>query len=141
MEASQSNGSSGSRAPSGARRGFAVHAMQGASLSRPVALASRLPERLAPQASAAFVGASLDVRGPQLAAAESPCSGGNGAGALGPAELQEAARMARLSGLCYLPGNRTDEVEARLAAEGMRLVASGDTYYTRCDPLLLPLLW
>eukprot|EP00884_Botryococcus_braunii_P015633 jgi/Botrbrau1/2753/Bobra.0164s0032.1 len=51
---------------------------------------------------------------------------------LGPADLHEAARMARLSGLCYLPGDHGDQhLGRRLAAEGFRLVASGDTYFTR----------
>lgn len=135
-EASLGDGSMGSRISSGTLRGFAVHAMQGTGLSRTAPFGPRLPDRLAPKASASFVGATLDTGGPQLAAGEAqPCGGSEEA--LGPAELQEAARMARLSGLCYLPSNRTDEVEARLAAEGMRLVASGDTYYTRWGPLLV----
>lgn len=44
-------------------------------------------------------------------------------------EIQTAATFARLSGLCYLP---QAELADALAEEGLRLVASGHTHFTRC---------
>ena len=44
------------------------------------------------------------------------------------AEIQTAATFARLSGLCYLP--QADLADA-LDKEGLRLVASGHTHFTR----------
>ena len=43
-------------------------------------------------------------------------------------ELHRAALLARLSGLCYYP---PDQLEDRLASEGMKLVISGGTRFTR----------
>lgn len=44
------------------------------------------------------------------------------------AEIQTAATFARLSGLCYLP---QAELADALAEEGLTLVASGHTHFTR----------
>ena len=49
--------------------------------------------------------------------------------ALSAPELHRAAKLARLSGLCYL---RADELSARLQLEGLQLVCSGMTHFTRC---------
>ena len=42
-------------------------------------------------------------------------------------ELQEAAQLARLSGLCYVP---PEELEAQLQAEGLSLLGQGRDKYT-----------
>ena len=47
---------------------------------------------------------------------------------LSSTELHRAALLARLSGLCYYP---PDQLEDRLASEGMKLVISGGTRFTR----------
>ena len=44
------------------------------------------------------------------------------------AELRHAAKMARLSGLCYRP---TDQLSEALRQEGLRLISCGQTHFTR----------
>lgn len=44
------------------------------------------------------------------------------------AQLRHAAKMARLSGLCYRP---TDQLSDSLDKEGLRLISSGQTHFTR----------
>lgn len=51
--------------------------------------------------------------------------------ALQSQELYRAAKLARLSGLCYLQGAEEQDLERRVAEENMRLVACGNTYFTR----------
>lgn len=48
--------------------------------------------------------------------------------ALSSADLQQAAKLARLSGFCYLP---SDTLSARLCGEGFELASSGKTSFTR----------
>jgi hypothetical protein len=52
-------------------------------------------------------------------------------GTLQAQDLSRAAKLARLSGLCYLQGAEQQDLEQKVAQEGMRLVASGNTYFTR----------
>lgn len=47
---------------------------------------------------------------------------------LSTADLHQAAKLARLSGLCYVP---SATLPARLAEEGFQLAASGKTSFTR----------
>ena len=51
------------------------------------------------------------------------------AGALTPAQLRHAAKMARLSGLAYKQG---EELAELLRREGLSLVARGQLHFTRC---------
>ena len=48
------------------------------------------------------------------------------------AELRHAAKMARLSGLCYRP---TEELSESLVQEGLRLISCGQTHFTRSGVL------
>ena len=48
-------------------------------------------------------------------------------------DLHRAASLARLSGLCYYPA---DQLEWRLQKEGLKLITSGDTPFTRFASLI-----
>ncbi len=47
---------------------------------------------------------------------------------LSAAQLRHAAKLARLSGLCYRP---TDQLSESLEEEGFHLISCGQTHFTR----------